>query len=388
MNLSVPFEEYSYIVRSSSDLTDNGVLLFPYLSALAKRDMDSIMDTLDKYLRPLLGENETDSRETFEWLRTRMGLLSDTVWGDELAHLYSGIGLMFESGSTLRVITTSNNVYQGFCLVGGGYTLSQFDTVYTPVLNTRFAEVFSQASPHNSSFSKILELISFPEDILREEAKVSCNTVSKLGSLIRQYGINSNMEERIKLEARNLCFPTDSNLPATAHNVARVLRAMSSNESEEFFPLHPSMIMDRDRRKRLLSSFGAVAPSFLVPGGRSVSLDGSFSYNVVIKGKKEARTTTRMFCQMVPIAKAASDLDLLLQNHNVLTPIGTPLANRASSFSLIREFSGEGGVNVLSALRSLCGVAIVEDTAGGSKRGRDGNDEEGSVAKKVKKAGF
>jgi hypothetical protein len=260
--------------------------------------------------------------------------------------------------------------------------------VYTPVANTRFVEVFAQASPHNSSFDKILGWINFPEDIQREQAKLDCNTVAKLGALIRQHGISTTYEERVKLEARNLCFPTDSNLPATAHNVARVLRAMSSNESEEFFPLHPSMIMEKDRRKRLLSSFGAVAPSFMIPGGRTVSLDGSFSYTVVVKGKKESRSTTRMFCQMVPISKAAADLDLLLQNHNVQTPIGTPLANRASSFSLIREFQGEGGVNVLSALRSLCGVALIEDIAASVKRGREDDGNEDAAAKKKRRAGF
>lgn len=389
MNLKTQnLDEYSYVIQTASDLTDDGVILFPYLEALAKRDTETIMDVLSRYLRPLLGENEGEARETYEWLKTRIGLLSDTTWGDELAHIFSGIGLMFDTGATMRIIITGNNLYQGFCLVGGGYSLLQYETMYEPVMNTRFAEVFNLASPHTSSFNKILDLIQFADDIERQAQKTACTTVSRLAALIRQHGISTNNEDVIRREARNLSFPTDQNLPATAHNVGRVLRAMSANESEEFFPLHPSMILEKDRRKRLLSAFGAVAPSFMIPGGRSVSLDGSFTYNVVVKGKKEQKSTTRMFCQMVPLAKAAHDLDLLIQNHNVLTPIGTPLAGRASSFSLIREFAGEGGVNVLAALRSLCGVALIDEVAASVKRGREDEPGDSAGQKKRARAGF
>jgi hypothetical protein len=286
----------------------------------------------------------------------------------------------------MKVITTPNNIYQGFVLIGAGYRLIQHGLEFSPVRNSQFAAAFNKASPHLSSLSSLCDMINFVDDMQRQAEKDHFTKNSQVAAALRKYGYNSNNEERIKQLACNLVFPSDQSLPLTAVNVTSVLTAMHSAVTEESFPLHHYAILEKDRRRRLLSAFGALCPSFVIPGGRPVSLEGTFEYNVMIKGKKESRTTTRMFAMAVPWEKACQDLDKVLIDRNVYTPIGTPLANRASSFSLIREFSGPGGAGILGALRMLAGVSLISSITAveGKKRKGDDNDNgEGPSMKKL-----
>jgi hypothetical protein len=373
-----------YTVVEANDIPGDNTLLFPFVSALAQDDGEMVLSTINRYMFGLLGTDEESSLAAYTLLKEGWGVLKNTMWGDELAHLYSCIKLCFMTGSMGRVIVTPNNIYQGFILIGTGYSLIQYDTTYTPVTKADFAKAFKSSSPHTSSFIELLDLVNFPDDMARVAAKASYNKTYQIAAAFRQFGYNSNDEERIRRLARNLVFPLDNPIPITSINVTNVLSAMSSESiSEESFPLHYQAILEKDRRNRLLSAFGSVAPSFLVPGGRSVSLDGSFEYAVTVKGKKEMKTTTRMFAIVVPWEKACEDLATLLVKHDVLTPIGTPLVGRASSFSMIREYNGPGGISVLGALRSLCGVSMTgaSTSAAGKRKREDGSDESVKKAK-------
>jgi hypothetical protein len=375
-----------YTVVEANDIPGDNTLLFPFVSALAREDDDMVLSTINRYMFGLLGESEEVALGVYTVMKEGWGVLKNTMWGDELAHLYSCIKLCFMTGAMGRVIVTPNNIYQGFILIGTGYSLIQHDVTYTPVTKADFSKAFKSSSPHTSSFLELLDLVNFPDDMARVAAKASYNKTYQIALAFRQFGYNSNDEERIRRLARNLVFPLDNPIPITSINVTNVLTAMSSESiSEENFPLHYQAILEKDRRNRLLSAFGSTGPSFLIPGGRSVTLDGNFEYTMTVKGKKETKTTTRMFAIIVPWAKACEDLATLLVNHTVLTPIGTPLAGRASSFSMIREYSGPGGASVLGSLRSICGVSMTgASTSAAGKRKRD--DETDESVKKARVA--
>jgi hypothetical protein len=372
----------NYTIYNATDIPGDNTLLFPFVTALAREDDDMVLSTINRYLFGLLGKDEESALAVYRVLKESWGVIKMTLWGDELAHLYSAIKLCFMTGAMARVIATPNNIYQGFVLIGSGYTLYQYDVEHTPVTKADFVKAFKMSSPHTASLMEILDIINFPDDMERANMKSSVCKTYQIGLLLRQYGYNANDEDRIRRLARNLVFPLDNPLPITSINVTNVLTAMFSESiSEENFPLHYLAILEKDRRNRLLSAFGSTAPSFLVPGGRSVSLDGNFEYQITVKGKKEVKTTTRMFAIVVPLAKACEDLATMLVTHSVNTPIATPLAGRASSFSMIREYSGAGGASVLGCLRSLCGVSMTgASTSAAGKRKRD-EDPESSVKK-------
>jgi len=370
MNLaSRDLEKYSYTISQASEVSSQGILIFPFHKDLAKDDRDTVLTTIQRYFMHLLGPNETESSECFRRIKESWGNLSITPWGDELAHIYSGIRAALQTGTKLTLYVTPQNLYQGFLLIGYGYSCIQWGEDYSPMTNAQFALAFNKASPHISSLHSLLEFINFNTDMDRQNAVATINSTSLLSEAFRVNGYDANKETRIKELARHLSFPSDHSLPCTAKNLSDVLQAMTGNYSGKF-PVHPSALLERDLKRRLLSAFGAAAPSFLVPGGRNMDLEGAFEYQTTIgQGRqKKVVKTTRVFAHIVPLSQAYKDLDQVLASKKIQSPIGTPIANRASSMSLLREYNQAGGASVLSALKNLCGVSIEAGSSTGKKR--------------------
>jgi hypothetical protein len=129
----------------------------------------------------------------------------------------------------------------------------------------------------------------------------------------------------------------------------------------------------------------------MIPGGRVIPLTNTdFSYKESKKGKKtgDSVTVTKMHIQVVPIEQAMRDWDKVVASKDVHSPIGTPLARKASSLSLFREFSGNSGTEVLASLRRAVGVVV--DTggvvSGGKRKAADQGAGGGSKKAKTDKA--
>jgi hypothetical protein len=369
----------NYVITSEADLPNDHHMFFPFLPALARDDSEMVPGVISQYFFYLLGPNKMECIEMFEAIKVGWGNLKVTPWGDELAHMYSAIRLAFESGAYIRVLVNGPD-YGGFVLVGAGYEVRRWETTILPAPFTEAQEHYRQASPHHGSVLRILSYLQFSDDLALQAAIPGITSARSLSKLVLEIGYNRNNEERILKEVKGLSFVADRFLPITAVNISRVLRSMAGiGEKEEEYPLHPQAILERTSEGRLLSAFGAYAPSFKVPGGRPIDLKGSFSYARNEKGKKVDTISTRIYAVVVPWKKAKEDLFSLIDDHTVLSPVGTPLANRASSKSMIREFSGDSGGMVLDGLRQVCKV-VAGDTpgAGPSKRKNDEGGGEGT----------
>jgi hypothetical protein len=385
MNLSQKdLSKVEYTFSRAEEVSDHGIIMFPFHKDLAKDDRDTVLTTIQRYFMQLLGSTKKESDDCFQKIKESWGNLSITPWGDELAHLYSGIRASLMTGTRMKVFTTPQDLYQGFILIGYGYECVQWGIDYTPMNNEQFVTAFLKASPHTSSLFQLLDMVNFPDDMTRQGAKTQIKSTSDLSEAFRTHGYDANKETRIKELARHLAFPSDFSLPCTAKNLSDVISAMAGNYSGSF-PVHPSALLERDLKRRLLSAFGAAAPSFIVPGGRNMSLEGAFEYQTTIgQGKqKKVVKTTRIFVHIVPLSQAFKDLDTVISSKNIQSPIGTPIANRASSMSMLREYSQNGGASVLTALKSLCGVTLEAGPSGSSKRARS-EEVEGPEAKRSK----
>lgn len=375
-------QNFKYTFTNASEVPDEGIIIFPFHKDLAKDDRDTVMTTIQRYFMNLLGADKKEADACFQRIRESWGNIAITPWGDELAHIYSGIRAALVTGGKVRIFTTPQNLYQGFILIGYGYECVQWGEEYTPMSNGQFVNAFMKASPHVSSLHSLLDMINFPDDMARQSAQVQISSTALLSEAFRQYGYDANKETRIKELARHLAFPSDFALPCTAKNVSDILTAMAGGYSGTF-PVHPSALLERDLKRRLLSAFGAAAPSFLVAGGRNMQLDGAFEYQTTIgQGRtKKVVKTTRIFAHIVPLSQAYKDMDQVIATKTIQSPIGTPIANRASSMSLLREYSQAGGASVLASLKNLCGVSLEAGPSTGDKRGRSPTAED-PVAKK------
>jgi hypothetical protein len=90
-----------------------------------------------------------------------------------------------------------------------------------------------------------------------------------------------------------------------------------------------------------------------------------------------------MHVQIVPLAKATADLDTVFRTKDVHSPIGTPLAKKASTLSVYREFTDNAATEVLAALRTAAGVTINVTTPGNPLKRGAGGDGAGGLSKKA-----
>jgi hypothetical protein len=385
------FDKFNYMVTSTRDLPNDSSMFFPFVHDLAREDKIQVIQVVRRYFFGLLGVDAESANVMMDEIKGGWGVIAGTVWGAELAHVYAGVQLAFETGAALKIMASSSKKYQGFLLSGRGYHLRIGDNICRPLTYVDSQAAFDKASPHLDSLTKIYGEIQFVDDMARSGRLLEVKSIGDVAKDLREIGYPSDQKDNIHKWARNLDFPSDIYLPITAHNICRVFGAMTSGDIlEGSFPVHHLAIFEREKRRRLLSAFGAMVPSFQVTGGRAMSLTGSFQYKSASKkGTKEPMSTNTIFCVVVPFQKGCEDLAKTIQDKQVLNPVGTPLASRASSLSLLREFRDKSGTDVISTLRSLCGVTMDTSGLGSGKGKRKADDEEeGSSTKKIKAFDF
>lgn len=387
-NLPTDLGKIDYYSRNKADLLNDGGMIFPFVAELARDDDSIVIRTLERYFFEMLGSTSAVAMDRMNTIRADWGCLKATRWGDELAHLYAGIDLCFQTGTALDIIPTARTRYGGFILYGGSFTLQRHDVEYGPVSYTDLQTAFESASPHDAALLELYGMIHFPDDITRVGAHAAARRIGDVARDLRRYGFDMMEREKIKQLAGQIEFGVDTSLPLNGPEVARVIAAIKdTSKPETDFPLHRLAILEPDRAKRLLSAFGAYGPSFKIPGGRKLSLETeSFKYIRKAVGpakKKVEQTTTRIFCQVVPWEQACKDLADVISEKSIWSPVGTPISARASTRSMLREFEGVAGANVVAALKSLSGVSISGEpsTAGGKRKAED---EAGGSAKRTK----
>jgi hypothetical protein len=387
MNGITDTDTYSgYYFHSVANLPNSSGFLFPYKADLAREDDSLVINCIEKYFLYALGDDAETAAQVFQNLKAGWGVIKSTSLGDVLTHIYSGIELALTTGAAVKLM--AHQTYTGFVLFGEEFQLLYLGELLEPAPAAELVAAFDDANPHTQALQNIFEKLNFPDDLARQNALGGIGSIHQLRNVILAVGFNINDLQVIKANATQLNFTMVPYLILNPHNVARVLNAMAGPESEDVhFPLHPSVMLQDNRRHRLLSAFGAYAPTFLIPGGRAMDLASStFSYAAKQKGKKTGQvvTVSKMHWLTVPLEKAVLDLETVIAKKEVHSPFGTALVKRSSSVSLLREIEGESASAVLSALRKVAGVVVQAGEGGGRKRKAD--EQGGSAGKRAKVA--
>jgi hypothetical protein len=384
MNGLTPVATYNIYIGSSSSIPNHSGFLFPYVADLAKDEDNLVPEIIEKYFFKCLANDRDTALGVLENIKTGWGVIRKTEYGYEMAHIFSAIQLAIDTGALVKLIYGVR--YAGFVLSGEQFSLYHRGSILDPVSYVDLQGAFDDAVPSTTALNKILELINLDAaDLVKYKTSDRPTTIHQLKSLILSKGYNVNNEQGIRSAALHLSFPAQPYLVINAHNIARIFNAMVETPTQDhMYPLHPLYLLSSNRNHRLLSAFGEHGPTFLIPTGRHMDLDGTFSYKDK-KGAKTSHTVTKMHCQIVPIGKATQDLDTMLKEKKVYSPIGTPLMRQISTLSVYREFSDNAGTEVLSAIRRAAGVAPSNTTmgAGGSGKRKAGTDLTGA-AKKAK----
>jgi len=384
-NLKEPVTTRSCSVSSASGLQNEQGYLFPFEEDLAKEDRGILHRVFSRYFVQALGDDKQECAAAMKDLLGGWGNICQTRSGLELAHLMAGVELMYESGGVLSVMKTAQNVYTGFTLQGGAFTIIHNGLRISPAPFSELQKTFSVASPHSSALDEIFDMIKYSTDIDREREKQKVTCIRHIAAQLQQEGFSPNDKEKLIAAAKKLAFPSDVYLTINGANVARVLNIIATGIGEETIPLHAIALLEKNQAKRCLSAFGEAAPTFRLKNGRTLSLEGNtFQYEEVQKGGKKKITVTRMFVQVIPWREACRDWDLVLQDKQVHSLVGTAFANMASQKGMTREFKGSDAASMLASLKKSCGIvtAAGSSVGAGKRKAEEPVDEEAAKRRK------
>jgi hypothetical protein len=377
-NLDQEATKYNYTVTSDNDLSANFTGLYlAYSTALTKADYSVVPRVINRYFLGTLGINHALAKAEFDEIRSAWGNLCKTVWGDELAHMYRGIEVALDTQTTMRVVQTTEHVYRGIILYGGCYRLYMRDTIFIPVNKNELLAELVNSNPHTASLKFIYDSIYYPDESGRQSAMKAARTLRDVNLQIIMQGAIPQRLDEIRRKAHMLTFPGSQGefLSATAHNITSVFGAIAdSSISETGFPLHPDAITSQDRTERLLSAFGSEVPTFRVPGGKKMSLDGRFAITERgADGRPESRDLHTIGAILLPLRSAYPAFKTMKDEKAVLNPFGAKLAIQASSTSRIKKWEKESGDAIIVALRGAVGASANATSGKGKKRVAEDN---------------
>jgi hypothetical protein len=388
-NLVTRHANFDYLIRAPAQIPSESTgLLFPFVPELANPDYSTPLRVIDRFLKYCLGDSAEEVREAFDRLRSSWGVLALTSYGSQLAHMYWCLGLALESGGTVRVISSSSDSYNG-CMVLGKFSITVRDVTYNCASRETLVADFGKASPHDTALSSIFGKIFFKDDDERTDKKDECTSIHDIRKILEIKGTSEVGREEIRRLSYFLSFDeNNSPLSFTAHNVSRILEAIDNAELDETsFPLYPPALLFTDRKARLWSAFGAMAPSFRVPGGKKMSLEDTFQVTERSKGgEKTTRSVKKIGFVLKPLKESLDDLNALITDKTIFNPHGASIMSRASSGALVKTFEGDQCDKVVVGLRKIAKVTISEASGSGKNKRKPEMDIDEEMNRKKARA--
>lgn len=386
-NLLEPYSTFNYVVQGNDDLpTGWHGMLIPFEEDLAAPDYTMVASFFGKYGLGFFGDVEEVALTNYGLFKGGIGGLVGTRWGNHLAHLCWCLDTALCAQSTLRLWMDQDSNYLGSIILGAEFRIKTKDNRdFAPVDAVTLARDITQSTPHTRALDAIINaFFTDPMDI--GAAHQTIRSTHDLRAMIYRVGITETRNIIVKDQLRNLSFPGQvPYLSPTHSNIVRVLTKLNDADptNDTSFPLHPSQVLQDDRVGRLWSSFGPLAPSFLVPGGKGMMLSSNFIVKVK-KGKEvEDKTVTKVGIILKSLTQAIQDINTVRETRKIDNPHGTAVMGRVSSDSIIRSFEADAASQVLGALRTYCGISVVNAVEGVLKRKRDGDDEGKGLSKRL-----
>lgn len=388
-NVPTPFDQFSYTIKGPSDLpADTTGMLFPYNSDLALPDRETITSFLYRHMFYSFGASREDAESAFLEFKSSWGSAAGTTWENELTHMYFVLGVAIEAQATVRVMIDNASRYQGSIILGGGFSVTLPAGSYHPLSPSALRTTLPKATPHLSALATIFSSIGFASNEVRKTRRESCSSIHQIRAAISETGILETKMIELKEALHLVSFPDDERyLAPTAANIKSILDAMADTDTDlTRFPMYPPMVIESDRRLRLLSAFGPNAPSFRVPGGKEMRLDTSFSTSRRgAGGRTETVAVSKLACILKPVREAYADLSTVIVNQAILNPYGSSVVNRISSQSLLRTYESDSAKMILESLRRVSGISdlIVVSASASKRKGDDMEQDDASKRPRV-----
>lgn len=377
VNLPYGFANYNYTISNpQTDLSaDCHLLFFAYIPDLAKEDQDTVPSVVQKYFLNLLGSSASDCLEMMENIRAAWGVIRNTEWGKCMTHVFKCIEISFETQCGIRPYIT-DGTYYGCFIAGGAYHISVANKVYIPQPRDLVVTACNEKLPHANAWARVKKLL---DDLFDEETIKEIESTRDIHNLLLTEGNNYESKDLLLLrsEMGKCTLPKDKYLTPNISNIMLVLECIQQNKARSDVPMHSSMIGTLDPIECWMSAFGPTAPSFLVPGGRKMSLDKPFESTIKKQGTDSVKNVNKVACYLVPLNQAVLDMKKVLEEKYIMNPFANAIT-RASTTAIVKTFEGGQCIDIVSRLRDLAGVSVAEV----QKRAREDDMEEGPSEKR------
>lgn len=250
----------------------SGIIL-PYIPDLATYDRNTVPAVIRQFFFLCLGSTVNEAIVMYDKLCSAWGIIHRTEAGNVLSHLFRVIEIALQSQSRAYPLF-SGSTYNGCILSGARFKLYVRGQVYKPASYDQLQESLSCLKLHTS----VLQHIAALSGVMDHSQVTDVTSMRQLSNTLMGCETSEDSRDKIKREVVHLSFPQKfwGINPFTLNRMFDLLGAIGT-EIPHDVPMHPHHIFERDRVASVLSAFGYMAPTFLIPSSPSIGLVRSAS---------------------------------------------------------------------------------------------------------------
>jgi len=306
----------------------------------------AIHETLARYFLGCLGATPDAVRTSYERIKKDLGVIVGSSEGKELAHLAKCIDIGIQCQARIFPLVSSEQ-YLGCILLGAGFQISAYGTVYSPEPAASLQNRVEQAGSHRSALRAIANIVD--DDSMSDEHQGVMDSVSlvSLRNVLKEASLTAENRDQIVAVARGLRFRPKS-LNVSADNLVDCFRLIQHpNEPLPItLPISPRVLFEEDRVAVVWSAFGELAPSCNFPGGAQINLESSKDLPKHIGFRN------------IPLKDAVNDLETIMTHKR----FSNTSLNRRSGVFKDRLYKGLDSSKILSAMSSAAGIVHEKGT--------------------------
>jgi hypothetical protein len=206
--------------------------------------------------------------DTMEQVRSAWGVISSTEYGLVVTHICKCIDIALQAQSMIYPIF-HNAVYEGSVICGSGYCVNMQKKRYEPISYADLQVLVRDSSAHSKSIKRIASIVAdkYDYDIVE--------SMRELSNHLKGVKLDELQKQEIVKVAQGLSFLNSRYWSTTTTNVKQMLDHLMNADDDlpEGMPMHPKFLFSNDRTELVLSAFGYMAPTFMLPNGSKIKLD-------------------------------------------------------------------------------------------------------------------
>lgn len=372
------------ISKNADQIPQNDGLWFPYLDVLPLYDEKTVPQFIREVIPLSFGDDLDECFRTVNELVAEWGCIHKTEFGNEVSHLVTVIKISL-AAQARPIPCFRHGRYAGCVLLGAGYTLELNERRYRPVSFTELRQAIEGSDTHTAALHEIAKLTGNKDQAKQVK---ECKTMLELRNVLISSWTKSKDSADLLRQAQSLNFG-ENQWPINITTISKALRSIrDQNFSLKIadaaeYPIHHSTVLSTDTVELVLSCFGALAPSFRIPGGKEFDLGDEMEFAVSNPGgtRKETRKLVRIAVRQKPLAQAVSDLKEVRDKKTIMNPIVAPRI-RQSQQNMDKFFTGEEGKLLRAVLQEFAEISRGQkrkagDVEGSSKKIRSALEDDG-----------